>query len=175
MPIIADPSRVSSRHRCCAPVGCCRHIPMAAVAASPRAPTAGRPSLRRTAQPLALSPPGAPPTVRPVLQDGLPHQWSALHLASRGATPRSGGTPTCSPGRPPAAMVGLAAGITRRDSEERRHLLMLVSRGPGRRRGNVQWVHFRPPRQRFVRYISVRARSTGRRTYSLISIARPPH
>jgi hypothetical protein len=74
-----------------------------------------------------------------------------------------------------SVMVGLAAGITRRDSEERRHPLMLVSRGPGRRRGNVQWVHFHPPRQRFVRYISVRARSTGRRTYSLISIARPPH
>jgi hypothetical protein len=139
-------------HGCrCAPVGCCRRIPMAAVAASPRAPTAGRPSLvvqhsRRHFLPLELLRRSDLFSRTASRINGWPCIW--LHAARlRGAEALL--PPTCSPGRPPAAMVGLAAGITRRDSEERRHLLMLVSRGPGRRRGNVQWVHFRPPRQRF--------------------------
>jgi hypothetical protein len=167
MPIFADPSRVSSRHHHCAPVACCRRIPMVAVAVHRWAAAAASPWLP-SPQALGLPPPGALASVvqhsrRHFLPlellrrsdlfsrtasriNGWPCIW--LHAARlRGAEALL--PPTCSPGRPPAAMVGLAAGITRRDSEERRHLLMLVSRGPGRCRGNVRWVHFRPPRRRF--------------------------
>jgi hypothetical protein len=41
--------------------------------------------------------------------------------------------------------------------------------GPGSRRDFVQWVRFRPPRQRYLRYILMRARSTCRYMYSHFS------